>query len=317
MKRRQLSIIGMAGIISVIVGSFFETAVQASGQVNQEIIQQQVVTGGQGELAGTSVAVNNSDAAVAQAADFPVYVALGDSVAAGAGLTVSSTATPRDTTCGRSAEAYPSIIAARLQTTVVHLACTGAKVDEGIYGPQTRSGERIPPQLDEAFASGVPDIMTTTIGANDARWTQFIRQCYITRCGTRFDDVRLKVYRADLRIELTRMLAQVRLESGGTPPQVFLSGYYDPFETLGCISGDRITETEVAWLKTQTANLNQAIRSVIPLFSFAHYVPVDFTGHELCSSDPWVQSIDAAAPVHPTATGQAMIAESFLTAMGR
>jgi lysophospholipase L1-like esterase len=159
--------------------------------------------------------------------------------------------------------------------------------------------------------------MTVTIGANDVRWTQFVRQCHVARCGLTIDNARMKLYRADLRLELTRMLAQIEANSQGNPPKVFISGYYSPVSAASCFIDGRITAAEAAWLTQQTANLNQAIRSVVPLFSFAEYVPLDFNGHEICSSDPWVQELEAEAPIHPTAAGQAAIAESFLTAMGR
>jgi hypothetical protein len=34
----------------------------------------------------------------------------------------------------------------------------------------------------------------------------------------------------------------------------------------------------------------------------------DFTGHELCTPQPYVQGLGAAAPFHPTALGQLAIA---------
>jgi lysophospholipase L1-like esterase len=167
-----------------------------------------------------------------------------------------------------------------------------------------------------AFANGTPEVITATIGANDIRWTQFIRQCYVTRCGFAVDNARTKIYRADLRIELVRMLNQIHTNSAGNPPRVLLSGYYSPIASTECLAANRITAAEASWLNDQTARMNQAIRSVIPLFSFAEFVPLDFRGHELCSSDPWVQGLEAAAPIHPTSAGQAAIAESFLGALG-
>ncbi|MBC7943469.1 SGNH/GDSL hydrolase family protein [Candidatus Saccharibacteria bacterium] len=243
----------------------------------------------------------------------PTYVALGDSVAAGAGLPLFSNATTEDVLCKRSYQAYPYKIAAQLNTSVTQLSCSGAKVDEGIYGTQNRSGTNIAPQLTKAFQNGAPDLMTVTIGANDARWTQFIRDCYVFRCGSKFDDVRAKVYRADLRIELYRMLYQINQMSGDQSPQVLLNGYYAPFSSQDCADSDRITLAERAWLNDQTARLNQAIKSVVPYFSFAKYVPVNFSGHELCSSAPWIQGKAGVAPFHPTANGQTAIARSFLS----
>lgn len=245
----------------------------------------------------------------------PTYAALGDSVAAGSGLPVLSGATSLDKKCERSSQAYPYQVATKLQTSVTNLACRGAKVDEGIYGKQSRSGTRVSPQLQTAFENGTPDLITATIGANDARWTQAIRKCYIRTCGSKFDDVRAKVYRADLRIELYSMLHRINEKSDDNPPQVLLSGYYAPFSGASCTDTNRISTTEQTWLNDQTANLNQAIQSVVPYFSFASYVPLDFSGHELCSSSPWVQGASSTAPLHPTAAGQTAIANAFVSAI--
>jgi len=242
----------------------------------------------------------------------PQYVALGDSVAAGAGLPLLAGASAEDSLCGRSSAAYSQQVASSLGTDVTLLACSGAKVDEGIYGPQTRKGSVLTAQLDQAFSTGKPDVITVTIGANDARWIEFMTKCYITTCGTRFDDAAAKVLRADLRVELAAMLYKLKSLSGtDTPPKVLISGYYTPLASTECLGANRITPTELSWIKTQTANLNQAIRSVTPYASYATYVPVDFTGHELCSADPWVQAITATAPLHPTVDGQAAMAQAF------
>lgn len=265
-------------------------------------------------LATTLVGVLIHSSSTHALASSPSYVALGDSVAAGAGLPVVA-GVSEDTVCGRSAEAYPYKVAAGLGTSVTHLACSGAKVDEGIYGIQERQGYDITPQLDKAFASGVPDLITVTVGANDARWSQFIQSCYAWKCDTRTQTALAKVYRADLRFELVRMLNKIENASGDTPPKVMMSGYFAPFSTLDCVESNRITSSEQAWLKKQASALNQAIKSVVPYYSFAQYVPIDFTGHELCSEDPWVQGASDLAPFHPTAEGQTAIAEAFLEAI--
>ena len=246
----------------------------------------------------------------------PYYAALGDSVAAGAGLPLQAGASAEDSLCSRSPVAYPYQVAANLGTNVTHLACSGAKIDEGIYGPQERRGYTLAAQLDQAFSVGKPDVITVTIGANDARWIEFISKCYIATCGTTFDNAAVKVLRADLRIELATMLQKVKkLSVDATPPKVLIGGYYTPLTSTTCLGQDRITSAELSWIRTQTNSLNQALRSVIPYFSYAAYVPVNFTGHDLCSADPWVQGITASAPLHPTEQGQAAMARSFITVL--
>lgn len=263
-------------------------------------------------IIATIMAVSTLFGAVTSAVTPPLYVALGDSVAAGAGLPDSD-----GSVCDRSTSAYPYRIAAALGTSVNHLACTGAKVDEGIYGEQERSGIEIPAQLDGAFASGTPDVITMTIGANDARWTQYLRKCHVATCGTTFDNASSKLLRADLRIELYWALRKIEQLSDGNPPQVLMNGYYNPFARTVCAGTEQITAAERSWLRTQTANLNQAIRSVVNRFSFAEYVPVSFTGHELCSSDPWIQGLSDSAPFHPTEVGQTAIANANLRLINR
>ena len=319
MRRKFLTFIGAMLLAGAVIGPL----VHASATVDDATVETETRQQGATAQAANMPPSNSEVPAVMPGSSENTsqvrsgYVALGDSVAAGAGLSDDTTVASQDRVCDRSSQAYPYLIAERLQTQVVHTACSGAKVDEGIYDDQSRRGTRLPPQMDTAFASGVPEIMTITIGANDVRWTQFIRQCYATRCGLTVDDARMKVYRTDLRIELTRMFTEIQNNSSGNPPQVYISGYYQPVATTECFATNRITAEEATWLTQQTANLNQAIRSVVPLFSFAEFVPIDFTGHEICSADPWVQGVEAEAPLHPTTTGQSAIAESFLSVMGR
>lgn len=235
------------------------------------------------------------------------YTALGDSVAAGAGLVGSES-----NICGRSTEAYPYVIAAHLGTDVNHLACSGAKADDGIYESQWRNGAFLPPQLDNAFSSQTPDVMTITIGANDMRWSRFLWECFHYTCGETSDSLEAKVYRVELRRELYVILSRIDRWSGSNDPQVLMNGYYNPIASTLCEGTESITPSERSWLRKQTSEINGAIRSVTRLFDFAEYVPISFTGHELCTSQPWIQGLADPYPFHPTALGQSAIAEANL-----
>src|SRR6266545_1623337 len=63
------------------------------------------------------------------------YVALGDSVAAGAGLPLKDNL-PESRACGRAAQAYPYAVGTALNLPVEQFACGGATVPAGITGPQ-------------------------------------------------------------------------------------------------------------------------------------------------------------------------------------
>lgn len=242
------------------------------------------------------------------------YVALGDSVAAGAGLPVSSNASDEDVLCRRSTQAYPYVVAQTTGMSLQHFACTGAKTDEGVYDDQEIDSGIVPAQLDRAFGTGTPGLITITIGANDARWTQFLRQCYYFRCGYGIDTGRSAVYLADLRLELNILMAKIHQMSEGTPPPVLINGYYNPFSTRTCEEIPAITTSEAAWLDERVASLNRAINVTVSRYSYAHYVPVDFSGHDLCSSSPWVQGLRDDIPFHPTAVGQRAIAQENIAA---
>jgi lysophospholipase L1-like esterase len=207
-------------------------------------------------------------------------------------------------------------VAAAAGMTLQHVACGGAKADEGLYGPQTVGQAKLTPQLDEAFAAGTPDLMSITIGANDVRWAQFIRQCYAWKCGKSWDDIRVQAYLLDLRWELYRTMAQIETRSDGQAPPVILTGYFDPIQGKTCAALPNITAAEAAWLSAQVTLLNQAISETASNFEdFVTYVPVDFSGHGLCDAVPWVQGMADAAPVHPTAAGQQAIAGAVQSAL--
>ena len=231
------------------------------------------------------------------------YAALGDSVASGAGLSGEQAIE-----CDRSPLAYPHIVAASAGLSLTQLACSGAKIDEGLYGSQ----DGITPQLDAAFSGGVPSLMTITIGANDARWTQFLRQCYYIKCGYSVDTARSAAYLADLKLELNILLAKIHQKSDGNPPRILVNGYYNPFSSGSCDEIQEITSREASWISGRVSAMNRSISSTVSKYSYASYVPISFRGHDLCSSDSWIQGLNASAPFHPTEQGQQAIAQANL-----
>lgn len=239
------------------------------------------------------------------------YVALGDSVAAGAGLPVSADSTTPDQLCGRSDSAYPYHLANSLQLPLLHLACSGAKADEGVYGTQKIGDSSIPEQLDAAFIGGTPEVISLTVGANDVRWTQFIRQCLSTiNCNNRSTTAVSSTLLTDLRAELNWIMFRIHHMSDGDPPLVLLNGYYSPYHDTSCSDAASLTSSEQRWIDQRVNRLNNAIKTIAGRYSFAHYVNTDFSGHGLCSDSSWVQGLQDSAPFHPTASGQQAIAEA-------
>jgi lysophospholipase L1-like esterase len=253
--------------------------------------------------------------ATAQPDTIKRYVALGDSVAAGAGLPLASNADAEAQLCARSPQGYPNMVAQRSGLLLQNLTCSGAKVDEGIYGSQRVADSTIPAQLDRAFAHGTPDVLTITIGANDARWSQFVGQCVRMHCGSFVDDARVTAYLLDLRLELYMTLYKIWQHSNGHPPQVLFTGYYDPLNGNTCAAAPGVTAAESAWLSNKAASLNSAIRTTVLSSGLADFVAIDFSGHDLCSEDSWIQGLNDPAPSHPNAAGQEAIAAAVANAI--
>jgi lysophospholipase L1-like esterase len=194
----------------------------------------------------------------------------------------------------------------------MNIACSGATAGD-LFTVQGVSGPNIPAQLTTAFANGTPQLMTITAGANDIHWAAFLKKCAASTCGTASDSSIANIYMTVLKFKLHYALSSIQARSHGTPPTVVMTGYYNPV-SAACNSIDaRFTPSELAWFSGEVAALNQTIQNVSSQYSFARFAPVDFTGHDLCSADSWVQGLQDPAPIHPTAAGQAAIANAVLT----
>lgn len=236
------------------------------------------------------------------------YAALGDSVAAGLGLSGSTS-----DGCGRSSQGYPNLVANQLGLSLNNLTCSGATAGD-LVTQQRTNGANPPAQLNGAFASGTLRLITITAGANDAHWADFIRLCYASNCATKTATATADAYLTGLRAKLYYALYSIYSRSGGNPPRVVITGYYNPVSTNCSGVAPQLTSAELSWITQETTKLNNAIQSVASSYSFVRFAPVSFADHDLCSSDPWVQGPSDPSPFHPTATGQQEIADAVVTA---
>jgi lysophospholipase L1-like esterase len=259
----------------------------------------------------------------------PKYVALGDSVASGLGLTMAPGASAEDIACGRSTGAYSSIVAAKLNEKLskwhVELdassaACQGATMDN-LVQEQTLGGVIARPQLDAAYQNGAPELLTLTMGSNDVRWAQFIGACFAaTNCATNENTAIAQQYINTAKGKLIAVLQEIESRSDFIPPFTIVTGYYNPVSAQ--CAGGGMTVEETAWLKDQTNALNAALKKATQQHGtgwFTRFASVDFTGHDICSADSWIQrpgTADGPAPFHPTARGQQAIADAVLAKLG-
>jgi lysophospholipase L1-like esterase len=230
------------------------------------------------------------------------YVALGDSVAAGYGLETYSD----PSACNRTRQAYPNLVAKQRNLKLTSLACSGATVLAGILGSQDVNDLSLPPQLDELFALPRPKLVTLTIGANDMGWTDLLTKCAVSDCGTPADSAVVDGRLAELTAHLQTILTKISEHYGSKPPQLIVTGYYQLLtpSLQSCPEMTGLDSSELAWERAQQTKLNATLQSASTSFHFASFAGPDFSGHELCSHDSWIQNISSSGPYHPTDAGQ-------------
>src|SRR5487761_688030 len=234
-------------------------------------------------------------------------VVIGDSTAAGAGLAPVPGASGTARACGRSADSYAADLSGVNGWQVLNLACNGATISHGLLGPQQHNGQRLAPQLAVAEQASSASVVIVSVGADDLNWAAMVRYCSVTpRCDDRATTAYFQQQLASFSKEYLDLLS--RLAALPSHPQVIVNRYYDPFGAQpGCLGPAGLTAANLQILTSRLATLNQVLAEGASQFGFSSPQP-DFAGHQLCTQQPYVQGLAAAAPFHPTALGQLAIA---------
>lgn len=236
-----------------------------------------------------------------------MYAALGDSYAAGEGLG------PFDADsggCHRSPSAYPRAVAGALGPQLAFLACTGALVADVLGARQLGA---VDPKT---------DLVTVTVGGNDAGFVEVVGQCVIDVDPCRNLDAEVEASLAKLGTTLEAAYRQIKAAAPGARllvvgyPQVVADPAKADVDTCPAgaspFPGRRITADDARWLRDKGTRLSDVI-SKAARAAGAQYVDVaaDFAGHEACSADPWLTGVvltDLKSSFHPTVAGQAELA---------
>lgn len=220
------------------------------------------------------------------------YVALGDSYSAGVGAGGYFTSA---SDCLRSGRAYPALwAAAHVPASFSFTACNGARTNDvmasqlGPLSPRT-------------------DLVSITVGGSDSGFTSVMATCVlpgtkaclsaVTKARTFMDGT--------LPGNLDRLYSAIR---GKAPAaHVVVLGYPHFYQLHGTCSGG-LADTERSALNAAVDQLNRVIaqRAVDHGFTFTD-PRAAFAGHEICSSTPWLHSVDwldLTESYHPTAPGQ-------------
>jgi lysophospholipase L1-like esterase len=243
------------------------------------------------------------------------YVALGDSFTAAPFVPSTDLAAG----CFRSDANYPSLLAELLEPErFVDVSC-GAATTADVTGPQATVDGRgqVPPQLRAVRRDA--DLVTVGIGANDEDFFAGVAStCVATDAPGLCTEEFLSRSQAVLPRTRDRVVAVLQQVQRRAPDAtVVLVGYprlADPEQPCARIPAPAERLADIATLERR---LNQALRRAA---GRAGAVFVDMhpasRGHEVCSSDPWVNGVrtdeEAALALHPFAAGQGAVAEEVL-----
>lgn len=242
-------------------------------------------------LAAGATLFGAGQAAATARADFG-YVALGDSYSSGVGAGNYDGASGN---CKRTTRAYPALwAAAHSPRTFSFTACSGARTGDVL------SGQLAP------LNSGT-DLVSITIGGNDAGFSDVMTTCVLQSESTCVN--RVNQAKAYVDSTLPGLLDQVynAISSRSPAAHVVVLGYPRFYKLNGtCTTG--LTEGERSAINGAADHLNTAIakRAADHGFTFAS-VAGTFTGHEICSGNAWLHSVNwlnIGESYHPTAAGQ-------------
>ncbi|MEU1309075.1 SGNH/GDSL hydrolase family protein [Streptomyces cinnamoneus] len=259
------------------------------------------------------------------AAPGPSYVALGDSYAAGAGIPALSGGL-----CLRSDRSYGRLVAASINpASYKDVTCAAAKVS-ALTARQTDAGIPVNgPQLD---AVG-PDtgLVTLTLGGNnlstsDLGFVDVVATCSALALTNPFGAPCRNFYKDTLRKRLDSVAPRIadglrRIHGKAPRAKVLVVGYPSvvPDDPKTCLGKMPITTGDIAYLRTVLADLNTMLAKAAAADD-ATYVDTltPTTGHDPCSSAPWVEGLipgSPTLPLHPNAAGERVRADAVLKAL--
>ncbi|GAA3104292.1 SGNH/GDSL hydrolase family protein [Streptomyces echinatus] len=222
------------------------------------------------------------------------YVALGDSYSSGVGAG-DYEASGKE--CKRSSRAFPVLWAeAHAPESFSFAACNGA-------GAKDVLTEQL------GHLSARTGLVTLTVGGHDSGFVGVLATCALggaERCLSAVSRSRAAMD-GPLSADLDRLYTAIRNRAPAA--RVVVLGYPHLYHLSGsCALG--LPDGERATLNDAVDHLNAVIarRAVVHGFTFAD-VTGAFAGHEICSSHPWLHSVDVFSiteSYHPTAPGQSL-----------
>jgi lysophospholipase L1-like esterase len=255
-----------------------------------------------------------------RAGDAPSYVALGDSYAAGPGI---SPQLDDPVGCDRSGRDYPHLVAEALGLRLTDMTCGGATSGD-LTAAQVVAGGVNPPQLDGVNRRTA--VVTITIGGNDLGFSSLIRNCVALTpvgptlaglsCRSHYDPGGTDSLTAPMARAAAGLGNAIELVHMAAPDaRVFVVGYPAilPLSGDGCWPQLPFTLGDVGYLRSVEEGLNSTVARVAAANGAAFVDTYRASAaHTACgpAASRWVEPLwpNGAAPVHPNATGEAALA---------
>lgn len=216
------------------------------------------------------------------------YVAMGDSYASGTG-----TREYYDAACQRSNDSYAVQLAAREGLSLSHVACSGARI------PDVRANQL-------GALSAATDLVTISIGGNDAGFSSVITQCALPAPFTCTGDIN------NARTFITNTLPgqldglYTEIQTRAPNAQVIVVGYPRLFNGEQCNLGARISPAEQSSLNGVADLFATKISAVATAHGFDFVDPrTTFDPHRVCADVEWLNGLSnpTSESYHPNRLG--------------
>lgn len=216
------------------------------------------------------------------------YVAQGDSYASGTG-----TREYYDSGCQRSNHAYAKQLAAQEGMNLSHVACSGARIPD-VHAKQLGA------------LSAATDLVTLSIGGNDAGFSSVITQCakpWPWTCTSQINNARSFINNT-LPGQLNTLYASIAARAPNA--QVIVVGYPRLFNGEECNLGARISPGEQRDLNSVADLLATKISAVAAAHGF-DFVDArgPFDAHRICDDVEWLNGLSnpIGESYHPNRLG--------------
>lgn len=248
--------------------------------------------------AATASGHDESDEHEAHIAPGSRYVAMGSSFAAGPGIDPIV-----DVGCGRSANNYPQLIAAKLDLNLTDVTCSGATINHIVDTSQVAGGVSRLPQV---FAVGPDtDLVTITIGGNDFNYllNMFRYSCQADPAPVDaipgINAVVKGILCAPVDVAATQTLlngveAEMNamvdaIQTRAPDAKIVLVDYMTIFPERGTCGETPMSLAQIAYMNDLAAQLASATKRVAKRYG-VELVKLSKVSrsHHICSKRPWV-----------------------------